>query len=165
MRKRNARVAERCGHRCVYCGVHENDAAAALTVDHHRPRAHEGRGADDNLVYCCPMCNALKGDYWHVADPPHIPLLHPLQDNLSAHIAEEDGGHLVGLTAQGSFFIRRLGLNRPPLVAYRIHRRTQQAQQEELVRLRRMVKELRGRVVELDTELRSVTDQIERETG
>src|SRR5436190_2107700 len=97
-----------------------------LTVDHHRPRARGGGDDDENIVYCCPKCNEHKGSYWHETDPPHIPLLHPLKDDLATHIAEREHGRLVGLTSEGTFFIQRLRLNRPQLVAYRRHRRSEQ---------------------------------------
>jgi hypothetical protein len=77
---------------CGYCGVREDDAGAELTIDHYRPRSYGGAAADDdeNLVYCCSKCNAHKGAYWHETDPPHIRLLHPLHDNMAAHLLEAE---------------------------------------------------------------------------
>ena len=56
--------------RCGYCGVHEEDAGAFLTIDHHRPQSRSGSDKLENLVYCCPKCNEYKGSYWHEIDPP-----------------------------------------------------------------------------------------------
>jgi len=56
---RRARIFERDGYRCVYCGG--VFAAADLTVDHIQPRVKGGDGSDGNLVACCRSCNAEKG--------------------------------------------------------------------------------------------------------
>ncbi|MBI3408208.1 MAG: HNH endonuclease [Planctomycetes bacterium] len=34
--------------RCGYCGVHESDAGAELTVDHFQPRSHGGSHEPEN---------------------------------------------------------------------------------------------------------------------
>jgi hypothetical protein len=94
---------------------------AGLTVDHFQPRAHGGSDEPDNWVYCCHACNEYKGDYWQPDNPKRI--LHPLHDDLTAHVAERDDGTLAGLTASGAFHIQRLRLNRERLVANRRRRR------------------------------------------
>jgi len=57
-------VRERFGFRCGYCGVHESQEGAELTIDHYQPRSRGGTDEPDNLVYCCHACNSHKGDYW-----------------------------------------------------------------------------------------------------
>jgi hypothetical protein len=136
----------------------------ALTVDHHRPRTHGGAHQDENIVYCCPKCNEYKGSYWHESDPPYIPLLHPLHDDLQGHIVEREDGHLDGLTSEGIFFVGRLRLNRPQLVAYRLHRRAEMALRGEADALRERVSKLQQRIAELDAALEQAARAIERES-
>ncbi len=151
--------------RCGYCGVHEEDAGAILTIDHYRPQSRFGNHTLENLVYCCPKCNAYKGSYWHEVDPPYIRLLHPRQDDLTAHLREETNGRVVGLTKEGVFFIQRLHLNRPSLIAYRLKRRTEQQLKDELRAVQEREQALLRRIEELDAALRATTAQIEEETS
>jgi hypothetical protein len=116
--------------------VAEEDVGATLTVDHHRPRIRGGTHRDENLVYCCHKCNEYKGDYWHETDPPHVALLHPLLANLRSHVGEREDGRLDGLTPEGEFFIGRLRLNRPQLVAHRLRQRAETALRAEADALR-----------------------------
>lgn len=148
---------------CGYCGVHENNTGATLTIDHHRPRAHDGGDDDGNIVYCCVKCNLYKGAYWHEVDPPNLRLLHPLNDDLTVHLYEDESGQLVGLTPPGVFFIQRLHLNRSQLVAYRLQRGMVQKQHDDLDTLRQQMRELQQRVVELNEALEFVGNEIERE--
>ena len=157
-------IRERYGRRCGYCGVREEDAGATLTMDHHRPRIRGGGEDAENIVYCCPRCNEHKGSYWHETDPPHIRLLHPRRDDLTAHIREEKDGQLTGLTPEGVFFVQRLRLNRSPLVAYRIKPRAEQRLDDEVNALRRRVHELEQRIADLNTVVASTADEIERES-
>lgn len=55
-RSRRARVLERAGHRCRYCGV------AATIADHFVPLAKGGQDEEDNLVAACEPCNSAKAD-------------------------------------------------------------------------------------------------------
>jgi hypothetical protein len=118
-------LRERYGFRCGYCGVHEHQIGAELTVDHFQPRSRGGTGDAGNLVYCCHACNEFKGDYWRPDAARR--LLHPLLDDLDAHVSAEADGSVRGLTETGDFHIQRLHLNRPALIARRRRRRRQQA--------------------------------------
>ena len=51
-------IFKRDGHRCQYCGTHED-----LTLDHVMPKSRGGKSSWDNLVAACKRCNARKGDY------------------------------------------------------------------------------------------------------
>jgi hypothetical protein len=157
-----AQVRERFDARCAYCSVHEDAVGASLTVDHHRPRARGGTGEAENLVYACARCNEHKGAYWHEHDPPHVRLLHPGQDDLRQHLRESDDGRVTGLTPEGEFFVQRLRLNRPQLVAYRRARRLEEKLTTELAATHRRIEELERTVLDLRTALESTADEIER---
>jgi len=87
------------------------DVGAVLTTDHFQPTSRGGAEAPANWVYCCFACNIAKGDYWQPDSLQRI--LHPLHDNLSEHIMEQEDGTLHGLTSTGHFHIAQLRLNRP----------------------------------------------------
>ncbi len=118
---RRAAVRDRFGARCGYCGVHEAEAGSELEIDHFQPGAAGGGDDLDNLIYCCPTCNRLKGDFWPTAASGAIiqRLLHPGRDDVAQHVSEEADGRLRALTPAGAFHLARLRLNRPPLIALR----------------------------------------------
>jgi hypothetical protein len=147
--------------RCGYCGASEIDVGAELTIDHFHPRSHGGADNWTNWVYSCFTCNNHKSDVWS-PDSPHR-ILHPLNDDLTQHIADQPDGTLIGLTETGRFHIRQLQLNRPPLVAHRRERRRQveltQALDESLrhqEELRRRVEALERAVVEAERRLNAL---------
>ena len=120
---------------CEFCGVTEADTGGLLTMDHFRPSTQGGSDALDNLLYCCPRCNQYKADYWP-ADPAQPPLWNPRQTPASAHFIELDDGQLHSLSAVGAFTLRRLRLNRPPLVALRRRKRLHADEARLLARYR-----------------------------
>ncbi|MFO0756736.1 MAG: HNH endonuclease [Byssovorax sp.] len=160
---RRERARQRFGHRCGYCGVHEDDAGATLALDHHRPRAHRGEDQSDNLVYACPRCNEHKGSYWHEDTPPHVRLLHPGHDALAAHLREDDGGNIHGTTPEGEFFVARLHLNRPQLVAYRRALRERRALSEQLGSAIDRMRALERRMNELGAEIDATVGEIDQD--
>ena len=103
--------------RCGYCQVSEADIGAELTCDHFQPQSLGGSDEPDNLVYACHACNEFKGDYF--SDSVETQLLHPLRDDLTLHVRQQEDGKLQGVTAAGQRYIDRLQLNRRPLVLYR----------------------------------------------
>jgi HNH endonuclease len=118
-------VRERYAFCCGYCGVSETDVGGELTVDHFRPVSAGGDDSDANLVYACVRCNQYKGALLLEATDLAYAwrLLHPLQDDLGAHIREDESpGRLEGLTATGRFHIAALRLNRPALITHRQRR-------------------------------------------
>lgn len=117
-------VRVRYSLRCGYCGVHEDEVGALLTVDHFQPRAQGGTDAPDNLVYCCHACNEFKGDCWNPTDAER--LLHPLNEDLRVHLVERQDFTLEPRTFTGAFHITRLHLNRPQLIASRRKRRLEE---------------------------------------
>jgi hypothetical protein len=160
---RRERARERFARRCAYCGVHEEDAGATLTIDHHQPRVHDGGDEDDNLVYACARCNEHKGSYWHQTDPPHVRLLHPGRDAIAAHLREDDDGRMLGTTTEGAFFVRKLRLNRPQLMAYRRGLRESQRLHEELAAALARVDALERRMNALDGAIEAATEDLERD--
>ena len=131
-------VRQRANFRCEYCGVSETDAGSELTIDHFQPQAKGGNDDVNNLLYCCPRCNQYKADYWPLRpDDPN--LWNPRHDPIDTHLIELPDGILYPRTSTGAFSMRRLRLNRMPLVAYRMRQRTQEQQQHLLSRYREIV--------------------------
>jgi hypothetical protein len=141
-------LRRRFAFRCGYCGVSEESVGAELTVDHFQPRAHGGTDEPANRVYSCFTCNNLKSDLWAPDSPQRI--LHPLNDDLAEHIAEDADGRLAGLSETGRFHIEQLQLNRAPLVAHRLARRREAEREQALEEIRRQQEELRRRVAGLE---------------
>ena len=121
------RIRQRANLACEYCGVTEADTGGLLTVDHFQPQAHGGDDGETNLLYCCHACNSYKADYWPT-QPDHIVLWNPRHDPREVHLLALADGTLHPITATGVWTMKRLRLNRPPLVA---HRRAKQSQAEE----------------------------------
>ena len=118
-------VRRRYNFCCGYCEVSEISVGGELTIDHFHPVSAGGDDSDDNLVYACMRCNLYKGALLPEATDvgQTLRLLHPLRDNRSEHIQEnEQTGVLEGITATGAFHIQELRLNRPALVANRLRR-------------------------------------------
>jgi hypothetical protein len=139
--------------RCGYCGVAEIESGGPLEIDHFLPRSHGGKDTLDNLVYACPICNRFKGDYWPVPEAsPDLMLLHPKQDDLSAHIGSLSNGRLIGLTKRGWFHIQRLRLNRAQLIELRLQRAEGQRLRQTLEHNQRANARLREYVRELEQE-------------
>jgi hypothetical protein len=114
-------VRRRANFTCEYCGVTEADSGGELTVDHFQPSANYGTDEFANLLYCCFRCNLYKSDYWPAqgTDPA---LWNPRQSARESHLLLLANGMLHPITAAGEFTLRRLRLNRQPLVAYRVRR-------------------------------------------
>jgi hypothetical protein len=149
-------LRERFQYRCGYCGVSELDAAAELTVDHYRPRSHGGPHEPENWVYCCHACNEFKGDYWQSDSARRI--LHPLRDDVAAHIEAKDDVTLAALNETGEFNIERLRLNRSQLVAHRSERRRIETARLQQTGLLQRLQQLEEQVQTLSVQL----EQLER---
>lgn len=165
--KRRQSVRRAYDYRCGYCGVQEEETGSELEIDHFQPRSAGGGDELNNLVYCCPTCNRLKGDFWPLGDSsvPSLPLLHPKRDDLSMHLREDVEGRLVALTEMGAFHIDRLRLNRPPLVALRHSRQQRTALWQELTLAQEEQTKLRERIVSLERALEVAMSQLARLLG
>lgn len=132
------RIRQHAQFACEYCGVTETDTGGELTVDHFQPQAKGGSDELENLVYCCVRCNQYKVDYW--PNQPRDPQLwNPRTETATTHFLRLEDGTLYPLTPTGAFTIRRLRLNRPPLVAYRLRQQRQAEEQRLLIRYRELV--------------------------
>lgn len=117
-------VRQRANLACEYCGVSEMDSGGLLTVDHFRPRTHDGGDDLENLLYCCYRCNLYKGDYWPGL-AGETTLWNPRKEPMQTHLDSLADGRLYPLTPIGELTIRRLRLNRPQLVKRRLHLRVE----------------------------------------
>lgn len=133
---------------CGYCGVSETDIGAKLTVDHYQPISRGGADEPADWVYCCFTCNRNKGDSW----APDLPrrILHPLNDKVPDHVAEQPDGTLIGLTETGHSHIEQLQLNRPSLIAHRLSHTREAELTKALKEAFRKQDELRERVEALE---------------
>ncbi len=148
-------IRQRYHYRCGYCGVSETDSGGELTVDHFVPLSAGGENNDENLVYSCIRCNQYKAAYFPDPDAQAIGnyLLHPLRDDLTAHIqANPLTGSMQALTQTGTFHIALLQLNRPALIAHR--------RRENYQILARMVQETLQRQL---NDLWEYTDSLEKQ--
>lgn len=141
-------IRQQYGFCCGYCDISETDAGTILTVDHYHPRSRDGSDDFGNLVYCCHACNEHKGSHWNSSGIERI--LHPLQDDLSAHYVEQSDCTLFALTDTGRFHVARLQLNRPALIANRLRRQAVQNEQRERTESLAILNEILRLVTEVD---------------
>lgn len=132
-------MRERANFACEYCGVSESDVGGELTIDHHQPQSANGGDEPENLVYSCHRCNLYKSDYW-ATDAESSRLWNPRNEFSDAHFWLSNNGKIYAITETAAFTIRRLRLNREPLVKHR----------------RRKIKEITGR--ELIEHLRNAAE-------
>ena len=149
---------------CGYCGVREEDAGSLLELDHFQPRAAGGGDEFENLVYCCPTCNRLKGDLWRAATDEKR-LLHSQRDDAGLHLLLKPDGLFTALTTTGEFHLSRLRLNRPPLVALRRARAENSRLREALAQAHTAQESLQKRLVALDQEIERITADLTRFLG
>ena len=114
-----AQVQARANFACEYCGVSESDAGGELTIDHYQPQTAGGSDQAENLVYACHRRNLYKGDYW-AKDSENIELIwNPRTESFDERFWLSTNGKIYAVSETAAFTIRRLRLNRAPLVAHR----------------------------------------------
>jgi hypothetical protein len=118
--------------------VTETDTGGELTIDHFQPHTKGGTDAPENLLYCCHRCNQYKADYWP-AQPEDPHLWHPRPAPIERHLLLLADGTLYPITEAGAFTLKRLRLNRPPLVAYRVRKQDEMAEHRVLAHYRDLV--------------------------
>jgi len=131
-------VRQRADFTCEYCGITEKDTVGELTIDHFQPKSKGGGDELSNLIYSCLRCNQYKLDYWPSTEQD-IPLWNPRQTSATEHFLELDDGTLHPLSQAGEFTIKRLRLNRKPLVTYRLRKKEGKEILRLLVRYREVV--------------------------
>jgi hypothetical protein len=141
-------LQERFNFRCGYCGVSETDAGAEMTADHFQPSSKGGADNSSNWIYCCHACNEFKSNYWNPDSVDRV--LNPLVDDISEHLNEMDDGQLRGRTVTGNFFIQKLKLNRPTLVAHRLQRTRREHMTERYKQLEERIAVLEARLAEIE---------------
>ena len=147
-------VRRRANFACEFCGVTETDTAGQLTIDHFKPRSKGGEDNLDNLLYACVRCNQFKQDYWPETDSGPS-LWNPRLESPEQHFLALDDGTLISLTAVGEFTLRRLRLNRPPLVSFRQRKWEQSENLRLLIHYRNLVSLL----TQLNQQLETLTSQ------
>jgi 5-methylcytosine-specific restriction endonuclease McrA len=63
---KNQIIYEKYNWKCYYCGIDTSTEfdtwwTAHLSIDHIKPRHHEGGEGEENLVVACSACNNYKG--------------------------------------------------------------------------------------------------------
>ncbi len=124
-------VRQRANFACEFCG-------GQLTIDHFQPKTKNGSDNLENLLYCCIRCNQYKQDYWP-SEPDDSPLWHPRHEPASQHFLQLNDGTLHPLTSTGSFTLKRLRLNRPPLISYRLKKQQRTEELRLLTRYQELV--------------------------
>jgi hypothetical protein len=92
---------------------------------------------------------------------PEHRLLHPLLDDVKLHLWEGDYGRLQALSVTGLFHIRKLRLNRPQLVEYRLIKQEELLWQEYVQRFERMLGDVNVSV----EELRELSERLGKDIG
>ena len=139
------KIRKRYQFACGYCGVTETSTGGLLTLDHYKPRSRGGDDSEDNLIYACFKCNQFKWGFWpDVEQLTHqYRVLHPLLDDLSQHLVEnQQTGLIEPITETGKFHILLLKLNRPQLIKNRLNRMMMHMFQEKQQILEQQLKEL-----------------------
>jgi hypothetical protein len=114
-------VAERAGHRCEYCRIHENDMFLSFEIDHIASVKHGGGDEAENLAFACPHCNQHKGSDLttfldNYADIVTLfnPRTQPWQDHFDTR-----NGEIIPKTRIGQATAKLLRVNEPDLLILR----------------------------------------------
>jgi hypothetical protein len=154
-------VRRRAGFACEYCGVTETDTGGQLTVDHFRPQSRGGTDDPGNLLCCCHRCNLHKADYWPTNSNDPV-LWNPRRDASRVHLLLLADGTVYPITAAGTFTLKRLRLNRPPLVAHRLQKQFHAEGQRLLARYHDLVtllEQMQRQLTELLDEHRTLLEE------
>jgi HNH endonuclease len=106
-------VMQRASARCEYCLVHEEDMFWRYHIDHIISQKHGGSSEDNNLAYCCSVCNQHKGSNlgtYLTGSQRLIRLFNPRKDKWHLHF-EISEGKIIAKTKIGEATIKVLNLN------------------------------------------------------
>lgn len=115
-------VRIRAGHRCEYCGLHQQDSPLApLQTEHVLPKKHGGADDRENLALACVDCNLHKGTNIAGFDPETgdlTPLFNPRTDDWSENFVWI-GMYILGITPIGRVTANVLDVNSDERVEFR----------------------------------------------
>lgn len=106
-------VAQRAGHRCEYCRIHQNDFYFQFEIDHIVSLKHEGETNLENLALACGICNRNKGSdlgTYLGRKKEFVRLFDPRTDDWYGHF-ELDEGEIVAKSPIGQATIKILDFN------------------------------------------------------
>jgi len=106
---------ETAAGRCEYCLTPEEFSLTTYEIDHIIALKHGGKTSQDNLAFCCALCNRHKGTDIASIDPATgnvVPLFHPRRDRWPNDFEIRDG-EIVPLTVVGRVTALLLQLNTP----------------------------------------------------
>lgn len=119
-------LAAEASNQCVYCAIHEScmGGVRVFHVEHYRPKSKFAELVNDfrNLFYCCPICNAFKGDDWPGEPAPDHSLVaypDPSEVDYCDIISMDPAGTVMGSNTAGRYLEERLYLNRGQLIIER----------------------------------------------
>lgn len=114
-------VADRAGHTCEYCLIHEEDTYFGCEIDHIISLKHGGSSEPDNLAFSRAFCNRYKGSDSSSINPftqKLVRLFNPRIDKWTRHFRIR-GSLIEPLTEIGEVTARVLGFNRSERVVER----------------------------------------------
>ncbi len=116
-------VYKKAGGRWAYCRSFAGLIGVTFEFDHIIPQAASGKTDKENICLSCPTCNRFKGTKYTAIAPltnTAVPLFHPITQSWLEHFAWDDEGiHVIALSATGRATIETLQINRPVIVQLR----------------------------------------------
>jgi hypothetical protein len=114
-------VAQRAGHRCEYCRIHQEDFYFQFEIDHVVSLKHEGETSLENLALACGICNRSKGSELGTyldGKKEFVRLFDPRTDDWYEHF-ELDEGEIIAKSLIGRATIKILDFNNPDRIILR----------------------------------------------
>lgn len=104
--------------KCAYCDDHHYSGGFnSFHVDHFAPKARFKHLAFtyENLLYCCPYCNASKSNKWEGNDETENIIgnkgfVDPCSSEYSKHLGRKKSGNIIYLTEIGEYMYFELKL-------------------------------------------------------
>ena len=82
---------------------------------------------------------------------------------MTQHLFEQQDAQFLGQTPEGVFYIQRLHLNRPQLIAHRLQKREVQKRLDKIDELHQRLRGLQQQMVHTYSIFQETMDEIERE--
>lgn len=154
------------GHeQCVYCAISERGFGGRYNfhVEHFEPKSLAPHRTNEwaNLFYSCAICNVFKGKDWPLPGGSTA-YLDPSLVEYELEFTRNSDGSISGVSANASYMVERLNLNRPQLRFERLeaelHERHDRAH-EQVTNIR---KSLKNTKIDRDTALTLLERILER---